>query len=254
MAESQRVNVKSLFFATNTQHQASNIQQTDAIQQMMLYLFIKNKTIMKRILLFLLSIVILSACSPKLFKEKWTAEKAPAYFKARFETTQGNFDIEAKREWSPLGVDRLYQLIKRGYYTDMSVFRVVPNFVAQFGIHNDSILNKSWNNIKVDDEPVIESNKKGAISFARSGVKTRTTQIFINLKDNLRLDTLDYGGVKGFPVIAKVTSGIENVEKFHGGYGDKLGMRQDSIQKYGNKFIRKNYPEIDFIIKAYILK
>ena len=209
---------------------------------------------MKRILFFMCATVILSACSPKLFKEKWTQEKAPEYFKARFETTQGNFDIEAKREWSPKAVDRLYQLIKRGYYTDISVFRVVPNFVAQFGIHNDSLVGKGWNSIKFEDEPVLESNKKGAISFARSGVQTRTTQIFINLRDNIRLDTLDYGGVKGFPVIAKVISGMENIEKFHDGYGDKLGMRQDSIEKYGNKFIRKNYPEIDFIIKAYIIK
>lgn len=209
---------------------------------------------MKKTFFFLVSIVILSSCAPKLFKEKWTEEQAPEYFKARFETSQGNFDIEAKREWSPQGVDRLYQLIKRGYYTDMSIFRVVPNFVAQFGIHNDSVIYNGWSSVKVDDEPNIISNTKGTISFARGGVKTRTTQIFINLKDNERLDGLDYSGVKGFPVIGKVISGMENVEKFHDGYGDKLGMRQDSIQKYGNKFIRKNYPEIDFIYKAYILK
>lgn len=209
---------------------------------------------MKKTFFFLLSVIILSSCAPKLFKEKWTEEQAPEYFKARFETSQGNFDIEAKREWSPQGVDRLYQLIKRGYYTDISIFRVVPNFVAQFGIHNDSVITKSWSSIKIDDEPVLESNKKGAISFARGGKKTRTTQIFINLKDNARLDKLEYSGVKGFPVIAKVIAGMENIEKFHDGYGDKLGMRQDSIQKYGNKFIRKNYPEIDFIYKAYILK
>lgn len=205
--------------------------------------------------LFVFSFLLLSfACSDKLFKEKWTTQKAPEYFKARFETTQGNFDIEAKREWSPEGVDRLYQLLKSEFYTDVPVFRVVPNFVAQFGIHNDSILNASWSKYKINDEPVIEKNFKGSISFARGGVKTRTTQIFINLKDNNRLDELDYSGVKGFPVIAKVTEGMDNVLKFYGGYGDKLGFRQDSIQKYGNDFIRRKYPEVDFIKKAYILK
>jgi cyclophilin family peptidyl-prolyl cis-trans isomerase len=203
---------------------------------------------------FLLAIVLVSSCSKKVFKEKWTTQKAPAYFTARFETTQGNFDIEAKREWSPQGVDRLYQLIKNGFYTDIAVFRVVPNFVAQFGIHNDSVVNTSWRKYKIDDEPVVMKNDKGAISFARGGVKTRTTQIFINLKNNNRLDEIDYSGVKGFPVIAKVISGMDNVLKFYGKYGDELGFKQDSIQTYGNKFIKKNYPKIDYIKKAYILK
>jgi len=205
--------------------------------------------------LLLLFILILSfSCSEKLFKEKWTTKQAPEYFKARFETTQGNFDIEAKREWSPEGVDRLYQLIESEFYTDVPIFRVVPNFVAQFGIHNDSILNASWSKFKVNDESVLEKNYKGSISFARGGPKTRTTQIFINLKDNNRLDALDYSGVKGFPVIAKVISGMDNVMKFYGGYGDRLGFQQDSIQKYGNDFIKRKYPEVDFIQKAYIIK
>ena len=205
--------------------------------------------------LLLLSILVFAfSCSDKLFKEKWTSKKAPEYFKARFETTQGNFDIEAKREWSPEGVDRLYQLIESEFYTDVAIFRVVPNFVAQFGIHNDSILNSSWSQYKVNDEPTIEKNYKGAISFARGGPKSRTTQIFINLKDNNRLDEIDYSGVKGFPVVAKVTEGMDNVMKFYGGYGDKLGFKQDSIQKRGNDFIKRKYPKVDFIYKAYILK
>ena len=136
----------------------------------------------------------------------------------------------------------------------MAIFRVVPNFVAQFGINNDSILNSSWANYKISDEPVIKKNIKGSISFARGGVQSRTTQIFINLKDNNRLDDLMYSGVKGFPVVAKVISGMENVMKFYGDYGDELGFRQDSIQQYGNDFIRRKYPKTDFIYKAYILK
>ena len=208
---------------------------------------------MKKIL-GLIVLISFFSCSSKLFKEKWTKEEAPSYFKARFETTQGNFDIEAKRVWSPEGVDRLYQLIKNEFYTDIAIFRVVPGFVAQFGIHNDSLINASWRKFKIDDEKVIESNNLMTISFARGGVKTRTTQIFINLKNNKRLDALSYSGVKGFPVIAKVIAGKDNILKFYDGYGDKLGMRQDSLNRYGNKFIRTNYPEIDFIKKAYILK
>ena len=207
---------------------------------------------MKKITL-LFALVFIVACSPKVFKEKWTQEQAPDYFKARFETSQGNFDIEAKREWSPEGVDRLYQLIKNGFYTDIAIFRVIPNFVAQFGIHNDSIVNQSWRKYKLNDEEVLEKNVKGTISYARGGVKTRSTQLYINLKDNNRLDTYKSDGVTGFPVIAKVISGMENVEKFYDGYGSKLGNRQDSIQTYGNAFIRKNFPKIDYIYKAYLL-
>lgn len=208
---------------------------------------------MKKIIGLIILISFVS-CSPKLFKEKWTEEEAPAYFKARFETTQGNFDIEAKRAWSPEGVDRLYQLIKNEFYSDIAIFRVVPGFVAQFGIHNDSLINASWRSFKIEDEEVLESNDFMTISFARGGVKTRTTQLFINLKNNKRLDALAYSGVKGFPVIAKVIAGKDNILKFYDGYGDRLGMRQDSLNRYGNAFIRTNYPEIDFIKKAYILK
>ena len=208
---------------------------------------------MKKIL-GLIVLISFFSCSSKLFKEKWTKEEAPSYFKARFETTQGNFDIEAKRVWSPEGVDRLYQLIKNEFYTDIAIFRVVPGFVAQFGIHNDSLVNSSWRRFKIADEEVVESNDFMTISFARGGVKTRTTQIFINLKKNKRLDALAYSGVKGFLVIAKVISGKDNILKFYDGYGDRLGMRQDSLNRYGNTFIRTNYPEIDFIKKAYILK
>jgi len=208
---------------------------------------------MKKIL-SLFSLLMLFSCSKKLFDEKWTKEKAPIDFRAKFETTKGDFEIYAKREWSPQGVDRLYSLIKNGFYTDIAIFRVVPNFVAQFGIHNDSIINSKWDKYGVDDEPVLVKNDSMTVSFARGGVKTRTTQIFINLKNNNRLDELDYDSVKGFPVIAKVTKGAENVLNFYDKYGDKLGYQQDSIQKYGNKFIKKNYPKIDFIIKATLLK
>lgn len=216
------------------------------------YLRQKNNQMKRIFYLAIFSLFI--SCSPKLFKEKWLEEQAPAEFRARFETTQGNFDIYAKREWSPKGVDRLYQLLKNEYYQDVAIFRVVPNFVAQFGIHNDTIVNQAWRSKGIDDEPVVEKNAKMTIAFARGGKKTRSNQIFINLKDNYRLDELDYGGVKGFPVIAKVISGQENVLKFYDGYGDELGRKQDSISRFGNSFIREKYPKVDFIKTAYLLK
>ena len=208
---------------------------------------------MKRVLL-LVSILLLASCAPKKFNQKWLKAEAPNTFKARFETTKGNFDIVARRAWSPKGVDRLYQLIKNKYYDDVAIFRVVPNFVAQFGIHNDTLINKSWRKNGIDDEPVLAKNDVMSISFARGGVKTRSNQIFINLKNNHRLDELAYSGVTGFPVIAKVIAGKENVLKFYDGYGDKLGRKQDSINKFGNKFLREKFPKVDYIIKAYFIK
>ncbi len=208
---------------------------------------------MKKVALLCI-VVLFTACSNEIFKEKWTEVEVPEYFKARFETTEGTFDIEAKREWSPNGVDRLYRLIKSGFYTDIAVYRVVPNFVAQFGIHDNKILNESWKGYKLKDEAVVKSNEKMTISFARGGKNSRTTQLFVNLKNNARLDKLDYGGAKGFPVVAEVIEGKENVEKLYNGYGEAPGRKQDSIHEYGNDFLKRKFPEVDYIIKAYILK
>lgn len=207
---------------------------------------------MKKVLL-VASIILIASCSPKKFNQKWLKAEAPLTFKARFETTKGNFDIVARRVWSPKGVDRLYQLIKNGYYNDVALFRVVPNFVAQFGIHNDTLINKSWRK-GIEDEPVLAKNEAMSISFARGGKNTRSNQIFINLKDNHRLDELEYSGVKGFPVVAKVIAGKEIVLQFYDGYGDKLGRKQDSINKFGNKFLRESFPKVDYIKKAYFIK
>lgn len=216
--------------------------------------YLRQKQYQMKNLLLLITILVFCSCSPKLFNEKWTQEIAPSEFKARFETTKGNFDIVSKREWSPKGVDRLYQLIKHNYYTDVSIFRVVPNFVAQFGIHNDTLINNAWNKRGIDDEPVIKKNEAMTISFARGGKKSRSNQIFINLKDNFRLDKLSYSGVTGFPVVAEVTSGKENILNFYDGYGDKLGYKQDSITKFGNAYLKEKYPKVDYIIKAYVLE
>ena len=207
---------------------------------------------MKKIIL-LFTIIVLSSCATAKFKDKWLKEEAPNTFKARFVTTKGNFDIVARRLWSPKGVDRLYQMIKNGYYSDVAIFRVVPKFVAQFGIHNDSIIHQGWSK-GIDDEPALARNDAMSISFARGGVRSRSNQIFINLKDNHRLDKLAYSGVTGFPVIAKVIAGQENVMEFYSGYGDRLGFKQDSITKFGNKFLREKFPKVDYIIKAYIIK
>lgn len=208
---------------------------------------------MKKII-YLLSILFLVSCNSKTFDQKWTQEKAPEYFKARFETTQGNFDIEAKRKWSPKGVDRLYQLIKHDFYTDVALFRVLPKYVTQFGIHSDSLLNKQWGKATINDESVLQKNDSMTISFARDGKNSRTTQIYINMKNNYKLDTIHYNDVTGFPVIAKITNGMETVHKFYSDYGGKIAKEQDSIYAQGNGYLKKKYPKLDYIKKAYITK
>ena len=203
--------------------------------------------------LFGICCIVLSCRSS--FKNKWTTEQAPEYFKARFETSKGNFDIEARRIWSPQAVDRLYQLIKNNYYTDVAIYRVIPDFVAQFGIHNDSTITNAWDSVAVEDEPVIEKNLKGSIAFARGGPKTRTNNLFINLKSNSpKLDTVFYAGVKGFPVVAKITEGFNVAESFYNGYGAQLDDKQDTIVSQGNSYLKARYPKLDYIYKAYLLE
>ena len=207
---------------------------------------------MKHFMLFAALFLLLFSCGTNKINPKWTQKKAPETFKARFETTQGDFEIEAHRSWSPEGVDRLYQLIKSGFYTDIAVFRVIPGFVAQFGISNDSLLNKFWDRYPLTDEPVLQSNDSMTVAFARDGVNSRTTQLFINLTNNHRLDTVNFNGVTGFPVIARVTKGMENVLQFYDTQDNVPD--QDSIQKYGNEYLKRNYPRIDYIKKAYLIE
>ncbi|MCU0373764.1 MAG: peptidylprolyl isomerase [Chitinophagaceae bacterium] len=196
---------------------------------------------------------LLSGCSSSTtFRQKWTKQKAPEVFKARFETTQGNFDIEARREWSPAGVDRLYQLIKHSYFTNIPVYRVVPNFVAQFG-SLDTTQTNPWDKTTLPDEPVKQSNLKGTISFARAGKNTRGHQLYININDNVRLDTSGTGmGVPGFPVVAKLTAGYDSVLRFHS-YGDEP-RRNLRSQANAGAFLQEKYPKMAYIKKANLLK
>jgi cyclophilin family peptidyl-prolyl cis-trans isomerase len=208
---------------------------------------------MNRTVVFCFCFLIL-ACSPSPIPTSLLKKTAPETFKARFITTYGDFEIEATRSWSPLAVDRLYHLIKSGYYTDMAIYRVVPNYVAQFGISNDSILNNAWTAIPVKDEPVKSSNTRGSIAFARGGPNSRSHQIFINLKDNFHLDTLTYMGTSGFPVVAKVIAGMEIVDEFFDEYGNEPAQKQDSISMFGNTFLQSRYPELDYVETAYIIR
>ena len=196
--------------------------------------------------------VLFSACSKPTFKSKWLKEQAPANFTARFETTKGVFDVEITREWSPLAADRFYQTVKYRFYNNTVFYRVVPNFVAQWG-NNDTSALKLWKPYKIADEPVIQSNLKGFMSYARSGKETRGSTLFINLKDNQRLDTVTANGVKGYPPFGKVIRGMGVVDSLYSGYAGTTMSKLDTLQKYPELFL-KQFPKLDKINKAYIIK
>jgi len=209
---------------------------------------------MRKIVLCTCWLLTIMSCHHPVFKSGWTKVTAPAKFKARFETTKGNFEIEATRQWSPLAVDRLYQLIRTGFYNNIALYRVIPKFVAQFGTNNDTLLNASWIKYKVPDEPVVRLNDSGSVAFARAGANTRSTDIYINLKNNHRLDTIYYNEVRGFPCIAVVTKGMDVVQSFYSGYKEEPMQKADSTIGAWNKYFKENYPKLDYIIKAVIVK
>jgi cyclophilin family peptidyl-prolyl cis-trans isomerase len=172
--------------------------------------------------------------------------QAPSTFKARFQTTKGAFVVEVKRAWSPHGADRFYNLVKNGFFDHIKFFRVVPGFVAQFGMHGDPAVGAKWRDANIPDEKVVTGNKRGYITYAKAGPNTRSTQFFINLGDNENLDAM------GFPAFGKVTQGMDVVDKLYSGYGENPDQQQIAAQ--GNAYLNKEFPKLDSIVKATIVK
>ena len=177
---------------------------------------------------------------------------APAKYKAKFETTKGDFVVEVNRDWAPLGADRFYELVSTGYYDGVRFFRVLDGFMAQFGIHGDPKVAAQWREKRLQDDPVKESNERGMITYAMGGPNTRTTQVFINYGDNSRLDD------GGFAPFGKVTSGMDVVDKLYSEYGEGAprgaGPDQGRIQAEGNAYLSEAFPMLDYIKKATIQK
>ncbi len=175
-------------------------------------------------------------------------DKAPAQYKVKFVTTRGEFTIDVTRAWAPLGADRFYNLVKHHFYDKASVFRVVPSFVAQFGISAYPAVTTAWKGTDIQDDPVTQSNKKGYITFATAGPNTRTTQVFIDLQDNTRLDRM---GFAPFGVVEG--DGMKVVEMFYDQYGDNAGPDQPKIEKEGKPYLDKGWPKLDTIKSATLL-
>jgi peptidyl-prolyl cis-trans isomerase A (cyclophilin A) len=172
---------------------------------------------------------------------------APATFRANFETSGGVFVVEVTRAWAPKGADRFYNLVKYGYFDGNRFFRVLPNFMVQFGINGDPKLNAVWSESNIADDPVVQSNKRGFVTFAkRNAPNSRSTQIFINFRDNAGLDA------QGFAPFGQVVSGMDVVDKINAEYRES--PEQGLIQTQGNAYLTKAFPRLDFIKKATIEK
>ena len=180
-------------------------------------------------------------------------ETAPATFTANFDTSAGSFVITVHRDWAPNGADRFYNLVKNGFFTNVRFFRAIPNFMVQFGIHGDPAVASQWRNARLAVDKVVKSNTRGMITYAMGGTPdTRTTQMFINFKNNANLDAL------GFAPFGEVTTGMDNVDKIYQGYGEGAprgkGPEQGRVQAEGNAYLMKDFPKMDYIKSATIGK
>ena len=184
---------------------------------------------------------------PALLKPEAAKLVAPAKFKVKFTTTKGDFVVEVTRAWAPIGADRFYNLAKLGFFSDIGFFRVVPNFVVQFGIHGNPQVAAAWKAANLQDDKMgKQSNEKGTLTYAKAGPNTRTTQLFINFKDNAQLDQM------GFPPFGKVIQGMEVVESINKEYGEQPD--QQMVQADGNNYLRNSFPRLDYVKSATLVK
>jgi peptidyl-prolyl cis-trans isomerase A (cyclophilin A) len=179
-------------------------------------------------------------------------EKAPERFRVRFETTKGTFVVDVTRAWAPRGADRFYNLVKAGFYDDVAFFRTISGFMVQFGIHGDPRVSAAWREARIPDDPVTQSNARGTVTFAMAGPDTRTTQLFINFKDNAFLDS------QGFPPFGRVVEGMSVVDSLYSGYGEGaprgMGPDQGRAQQEGNAYFRSSFPKLDYVKTARLVK
>jgi peptidyl-prolyl cis-trans isomerase A (cyclophilin A) len=179
-------------------------------------------------------------------------ERAPATYKARFDTSKGTFILELHRDWAPNGADRFYNLVKNGFYNNVRFFRVISGFMVQFGINGNPQISAKWREARIPDDPVRQSNARGYITYAMAGPNTRTSQVFINFGNNSGLDA------QNFAPFGRVISGMNVVDSLYSGYGEGAprgrGPDQGRIQFEGNAYLNKSFPRLDYVKNATIAK
>jgi peptidyl-prolyl cis-trans isomerase A (cyclophilin A) len=188
---------------------------------------------------------------PAILDPSRATEQAPDRFRVRFETTKGPFVVEVTRAWAPRGADRFFNLVRAGYYDDVAFFRVIEGFMVQFGINGDPRVNAVWREARIPDDPVTQPNRRGAVTYAKAGPDTRTTQVFINFKNNTSLDT------QGFAPFGRVVEGMAVVDSLYSGYGEGaprgMGPDQGRAQGEGNAYLRGSFPKLDVVKTARVV-
>jgi homoserine O-acetyltransferase len=177
---------------------------------------------------------------------------APDRFRAGFETTKGRFVVEVRRDWAPRGADRFFNLVRAGFFDDSRFFRVVPDFIAQFGIPGGPAVTRVWQDRTFPDDPERQKNLRGTIAFAMKGPNDRRTQAYINLRDNARNDG------QGFAILGRVIEGMDVVDSLYSGYGETSGGgmragRQQRLLELGNPYLDREFPKLDRILRAAII-
>lgn len=212
----------------------------------------------KLLLMVALALAACTSCTsrkteaPKAEAPPQSAE-APEQFRVRFDTTKGPFTIEVHKEWAPKGAARFHRLVRDRYYDGARFYRVRPGFVVQWGISADPETNRLWKQLKLTDDPVKQSNERGYISFATDGPDTRTTEVFINLANNKRLDA------RGFSPFGRVVEGMEVVDQLFAGYGEVQALRGGGVDSVryeaeGETYVGRSYPKLDQIRSARIIE
>jgi peptidyl-prolyl cis-trans isomerase A (cyclophilin A) len=180
-------------------------------------------------------------------------QRAPERYVVRLDTTRGPIVIECRREWAPHGADRFYQLVTSGYYDDAAIFRIRPKTWAQFGIAGDPKVAQAWRSRTFPDDPFTQPNVRGTVAFAWAVPNGRTTQVFINLRDNR-----DSHDKEPFVPFGRVIEGMEVADSLFDEYGEAAGGgiragKQDPVFQGGNAYLRKNFPRLDYITAARII-
>ncbi len=179
-------------------------------------------------------------------------KQAPERFRVRFETTQGDIVIEVTRAWAPNGADRFYNLVDIGFFEDIGFFRVMKDFMAQFGIHGKPQVARAWLRATIPDDPVVQSNVRGTITYAKTArPNSRTTQLFINLNDNSRLDGM------GFAPFGRIVEGMDVADAIHKtgeGAPQGKGPNPRRIKNNGNVYLKTRFPELDYLRRAEIIE
>lgn len=190
--------------------------------------------------------------NPLLLHPSDLKETAPSEFRVKVETTKGSFVVAVHREWAPNGADRFYNLVKVGFYDQTRFFRAIEGFMVQFGISGYPEVASAWMDARIPDDPVTQHNTPGRVTFATAGPDTRTTQLFVNLVDNSKLDGM------GFAPFGEVVEGMDVVNSLFMGYGEGAprgrGPHQGKLQELGNAYLDAKFPKLDGIVKATIME